>query len=246
MTHRDGKHAKRAKKDKREKRKTKNTESSDWTRDCPDVLTLRSCPDANGTEHFCSFKLMRSGRCHKEIFTADKKSRHYYISEQDEGAERALVIERVGFETMKIDAIPTGFTRLEHLRVRRLEMHDVVIPDGMHNIWLANGTLEGFPSGHFYNITLPTSVTDVTFRSLKMKTFNPSSCVNVPIKNMVLANNCLKTLDDVTFPPSIELLPLQGRRFHQLSNLWMNLFHNYHLHSISDIPMRNLAALGRL
>ncbi|KAH9084869.1 hypothetical protein Ae201684P_002104 [Aphanomyces euteiches] len=252
MTQRDGKRAERAKKDKRKREKRKNAKSADLTRDCPDVLTLRSCPDANGTEHFCSFKLMRSGRCRKEMFTADKKSRHYYISEQDEGAERALVIERVGFETMKIDAIPTGFTRLELLRVRRLEMHDVVIPDGMHNIWLANGTLDGFPSGHFYNITLPTSVTDVTFWSLKLKTFNPSSWVNVPIKNMVLANNCLKAFDDVTFPPSIELLDLSRNSLQSFARSTLppslktlNLLHNY-LRSLSDIPMRNAAALQRL
>ncbi|KAG9416057.1 hypothetical protein AC1031_000456 [Aphanomyces cochlioides] len=140
----------------------------------------------------------------------------------------------------------------EFYKVRRLEMHDIVFPEGLKYLRFKFTNLPPYPSDKFKNITLPKSMEALYFESMVIDSLDPSEWRDVPLKTLSFFKTTVQSFDRDVFPPSISTLQI---RYSNVSTLEtstlpialkaMNLEYNQ-LSTVESIPMDNLLDLSYL
>ncbi|KAH9124693.1 hypothetical protein AeMF1_004588 [Aphanomyces euteiches] len=155
-------------------------------------------------------------------------------------------------KTLKVEYVPQGITNFEFYKVRRLEMHDIVFPEGLKYLRFKFTNLPPYPSDKFKNITLPKSMEALYFDNMVIDSLDPSEWRNVPLKTVSFFKTTVQSFDRAVFPPSISTLQI---RYSNVSTLetctlptalkTMNLEYNQ-FSTVESIPMDNLHDLSYL
>ncbi|CAK4622933.1 unnamed protein product [Aphanomyces euteiches] len=124
--------------------------------------------------------------------------------------------------TTKIEYIPPGVVDLGLYIIPRLEMHDVVLPEGLRTLRFTFVNIPPYPS-----ITLPNSMEAIYIEESPVSSLDPTDWRNVPLKTLQIRETKVKTLATSTLPTSV---------------VAMNLEHN-EISSVESVPMTNLHSL---
>ncbi|KAH9117571.1 hypothetical protein LEN26_012590 [Aphanomyces euteiches] len=210
-------------------------------------IVIQRCPDRNGS-FACILSQDADKTCQIEP-TGGTTGSFRQIS----GEYLTLRIYRPKrTKTLKVEYVPQGITNFEFYKVRRLEMHDIVFPEGLKYLRFKFTNLPPYPSDKFKNITLPKSMEALYFDNMVIDSLDPSEWRNVPLKTVSFFKTTVQSFDRAVFPPSISTLQI---RYSNVSTLetstlptalkTMNLEYNQ-FSTVESIPMDNLHDLSYL
>ncbi|ETV83325.1 hypothetical protein H257_04076 [Aphanomyces astaci] len=112
-------------------------------------------------------------------------------------------------ERLMVHSLPP-IHHLDFANLKALVLENVIIPQGVHALRLANVTLTGYPTHGFQNVSLASSMRRVALRHNLITSFDPTEWAKFLLEDLFLENNLLRTFVNVTFPPTITTLDLRN------------------------------------
>ncbi|KAG9416059.1 hypothetical protein AC1031_000457 [Aphanomyces cochlioides] len=204
-------------------------------------ITIQRCPDQNESDP-CVVTQKEDNSC--DLTLAGGTTGSFRIIDSVEKTLRIYKTNRT--KSVKFEYLPQGFANLEFYLVRRLELHDIVLPEGLHSIRFKFTNLPSYPSDKFRNITLPKTIKALYFEELKLDSLDPSEWRDVPLKSLKFFRATIQSFDHVLFPPSITTLQIRYGNITTLETSTLptslkalNLEYNQ-LTRVGSIPMNNL------
>ncbi|ETW02546.1 serine/threonine protein kinase [Aphanomyces invadans] len=175
---------------------------------CGATAALTMCNSASGTSEVCILS-EKDGKCEPQYITA--------LPNGNPSGSRFITIEDIK-EVLDIAVIPASFETVNFDDLDRgVKLVDQTVPVGTREFKLTKARLQGYPTNAFNKLHLPPTLELVDFSDNEMNEFNPSEWATVNLTTMLLRNNRLEFLDNVTFPPTLQTLNLADNRLKRFS-----------------------------
>ncbi|KAH9138656.1 hypothetical protein AeRB84_017065 [Aphanomyces euteiches] len=210
-------------------------------------IRIQRCPDQNASDP-CVVTQNEDNSC--DLTLAGGTTGSFRIIDSVEKTLRIYKTNRT--KSVKFEYLPQGFANLEFYLVRRLELRDIVLPEGLRSIRFKFTNLPPYPSDRFRNITLPKTITALYFEELRLDSFDPSEWRDVPLKSLKFFRATVQSFDHVLFPPSITTLQIRYGNITTLETSTLptslkalNLEYNQ-LTNVGSIPMNKLQNMAYL
>ncbi|CAK4089368.1 unnamed protein product [Aphanomyces euteiches] len=174
--------------------------------ECSKVVVIQKCPGKS--TRACAITRGRKRSCRVIRFSGAHGTYQRMRSRGTNGTVLQIRKARRSCTT-KIEYIPPGVVDLGLYIIPRLEMHDVVLPEGLRTLRFTFVNIPPYPSPNFRNITLPNSMEAIYIEESPVSSLDPTDWRNVPLKTLVFSKSSIETFDRTVFPPSITTLQIR-------------------------------------
>ncbi|KAG9416052.1 hypothetical protein AC1031_000452 [Aphanomyces cochlioides] len=153
--------------------------------DCFKDVVIQKCPGKS--TRACAISRGRKRSCRAIRFSGAHGTYQRMRSRSANGTVLQIRKARRS-RTTKIEYIPPGVVDLGLYIIPRLEMHDVVLPEGLRTLRFTFVNMPPYPSPNFRNITLPNSMDAIYIEESPVSSLDPTDWRNVPLKTLYVTN----------------------------------------------------------
>ncbi|CAK4621243.1 hypothetical protein AeMF1_013450 [Aphanomyces euteiches] len=230
-----------------------DTEATERYGICEPTMHLTSCLTRGTAKTVsCMTQAPTTGGCAIEFLrvkdeTSAKYNELYYELEATRTIPTGIAVQDFT-EPLIVHALPT-VSHLDFNNLQSLTFENLNIPEGVRTLRLANVNLRGYPIPGFRNITLPTSMRRIAIRHNMLATFDPSEWANIPLEDIIIENNGMRDLGNVTYPPSVTRLNVRNNQLEAITgtvlppNLVVLRAGNNRLSNVEALPIKGLNRL---